>query len=167
MAYEKQTWSTGDVITAEKLNHMEDGINEYLDVHYAFKRTDTVENGTHNYSDFECITHDVEIADIYAALQAGRAIRFHVVGTTEYPDTTQEPSVDHIEFLSYEWSEIPYNVGGFSLYALVVNLGMSQVISNNNALPGISLAYKSLSLGTYQQPTLEMSSTLRFIIDNN
>lgn len=26
MAYEKQTWVTGDTITAEKLNHMEDGI---------------------------------------------------------------------------------------------------------------------------------------------
>ena len=26
MAYSKQTWVTGDVITAEKLNHMEDGI---------------------------------------------------------------------------------------------------------------------------------------------
>ena len=26
MAYEKQTWNTGDVISAEKLNHMEDGI---------------------------------------------------------------------------------------------------------------------------------------------
>lgn len=26
MSYEKQTWATGDVITAEKLNHMEDGI---------------------------------------------------------------------------------------------------------------------------------------------
>jgi len=26
MAYEKQTWNTGDVITAQKLNHMEDGI---------------------------------------------------------------------------------------------------------------------------------------------
>lgn len=26
MAYEKQTWSKGDTITAEKLNHMEDGI---------------------------------------------------------------------------------------------------------------------------------------------
>ena len=24
--YEKQTWNTGDVITEEKLNHMEDGI---------------------------------------------------------------------------------------------------------------------------------------------
>ena len=26
MSYEKQTWTTGDTITAEKLNHMEDGI---------------------------------------------------------------------------------------------------------------------------------------------
>ena len=26
MSYEKQTWANGDVITAEKLNHMEDGI---------------------------------------------------------------------------------------------------------------------------------------------
>lgn len=26
MAYEKQTWDTGDVITAEKLNHIEAGI---------------------------------------------------------------------------------------------------------------------------------------------
>lgn len=26
MAYEKQTWECGDTITAEKLNHMEDGI---------------------------------------------------------------------------------------------------------------------------------------------
>lgn len=26
MAYEKQTWQTGDVITADKLNHIEDGI---------------------------------------------------------------------------------------------------------------------------------------------
>ena len=27
MAYEKQTWVNGDIITAEKLNHMEDGIS--------------------------------------------------------------------------------------------------------------------------------------------
>lgn len=26
MAYEKQTWETGELITADKLNHMEDGI---------------------------------------------------------------------------------------------------------------------------------------------
>ena len=28
MSYEKQTWKTGDIITAPKLNHMEDGIAE-------------------------------------------------------------------------------------------------------------------------------------------
>lgn len=26
MSYEKQTWNCGDVVTADKLNHMEDGI---------------------------------------------------------------------------------------------------------------------------------------------
>lgn len=35
MAYEKQTWTTGEVITQEKLNHMEDGIaNAGGDVEY-------------------------------------------------------------------------------------------------------------------------------------
>ena len=28
MSYEKQTWNTGDIITAEKLNHIENGISE-------------------------------------------------------------------------------------------------------------------------------------------
>lgn len=30
MSYEKQTWETGDVITAAKLNNMEDGIDDKL-----------------------------------------------------------------------------------------------------------------------------------------
>ena len=28
MAYEKQTWVCGETITADKLNHMEDGIEQ-------------------------------------------------------------------------------------------------------------------------------------------
>jgi hypothetical protein len=34
MAYEPQEWSAGDVITAEKLNHIEDGIvnSEVLEI---------------------------------------------------------------------------------------------------------------------------------------
>ena len=28
MSYTKQTWETGDTITAEKLNHIEDGIDD-------------------------------------------------------------------------------------------------------------------------------------------
>ena len=30
MSYEKQTWKTGDTITADKLNHIEDGISTYM-----------------------------------------------------------------------------------------------------------------------------------------
>lgn len=32
MSYTKQTWATGDTITAAKLNHMEDGIAGALDI---------------------------------------------------------------------------------------------------------------------------------------
>ena len=32
MSYEKQTWTTGDIITAEKLNHMENGIENGSDI---------------------------------------------------------------------------------------------------------------------------------------
>lgn len=28
MSYEKTTWQPGDVITSEKLNHLEDGVGE-------------------------------------------------------------------------------------------------------------------------------------------
>ena len=32
MAYEKQTWNSGDIITADKLNHIEDGISNMLPI---------------------------------------------------------------------------------------------------------------------------------------
>lgn len=49
MAYEKQTWTTGEVITQEKLNHMEDGIKDAYELP-AVTETDNgkvlgVENG--------------------------------------------------------------------------------------------------------------------------
>lgn len=49
MAYEKQTWTTGEVITQEKLNHMEDGIENAYELP-AVTETDNgkvlgVENG--------------------------------------------------------------------------------------------------------------------------
>lgn len=31
MAYEPTTWACGDIVTAEKLNNIEDGIQEALD----------------------------------------------------------------------------------------------------------------------------------------
>lgn len=43
MSYEKYTWQTGEVITADKLNHMEEGIkNSYITVFDAeFRESDT------------------------------------------------------------------------------------------------------------------------------
>lgn len=62
MAYEKQTWANGDVITAEKLNHMEDGIEDAYELP-AVTETDNgkvlgVENGQFGLVD------GVEIVDV-------------------------------------------------------------------------------------------------------
>jgi hypothetical protein len=43
MSYSKQTWVTGDIVTAEKLNHMEDGIAE-LPYDIVIKLDDYVSN---------------------------------------------------------------------------------------------------------------------------
>ena len=40
MAYEKQTWVNGEVITAEKLNHIEDGIGSGGIVFVTFERNE-------------------------------------------------------------------------------------------------------------------------------
>ena len=40
MSYEKQTWQTGDIIAADKLNHMEDGIAGGYDI--VFTKTTSI-----------------------------------------------------------------------------------------------------------------------------
>lgn len=62
MSYEKQTWATGDVITAEKLNHMEDGIagdeaNKFI--------VNITDNGDSTYSS------DKTAKEIYEANESG------------------------------------------------------------------------------------------------
>lgn len=49
MAYVKQTWATGDVITAEKLNHMEDGIGDGIKLIHIYA-TEQYDSGTEEYS---------------------------------------------------------------------------------------------------------------------
>lgn len=64
MAYTKQTWATGDVITAEKLNHREDGVagaGGVLVVHINF-----TQDG--NYTVY---TLDKTWQEIYDALDSG------------------------------------------------------------------------------------------------
>lgn len=67
MAYVKQTWQTGEVITQEKLNHMEDGIgsNEPLIV-----------NLVNN-------TFDKTYGEVVSALNSGRYCILKVPGLSE------------------------------------------------------------------------------------
>lgn len=74
MAYEKQTWSCGETITADKLNHMEDGIMESgggstLVVNYV------EEDGS------GCSIYDKTWQEVFDALAAGK--RCIVVNTND------------------------------------------------------------------------------------
>lgn len=66
MAYEKQTWTTGEVITAEKLNHMEDGIADAGGGGSAMFYVGT--------SDPDLTTLDKTFAEIKAAYNSGQLI---------------------------------------------------------------------------------------------
>lgn len=50
MAYEKQTWITGEIITQEKLNHMEDGIENASDSGSGNYEIKVLNNGDYNTS---------------------------------------------------------------------------------------------------------------------
>ena len=71
MAYMKQTWQNGDTITAEKLNHMEDGIAEdggRFDVNV------TMEYQTDHY---EVTDFDKTVEEINTAYNEGKNIIAH------------------------------------------------------------------------------------------
>ena len=55
MSYIKQTWVTGEVITAEKLNHMEDGISAANGAHT--KTLNIVNNTSEELTFFNCIVN--------------------------------------------------------------------------------------------------------------
>ena len=67
MAYEKQTWTTGEVITQEKLNHMEDGIAEGGGVVVVNVTTTASEGGT-------VTTLDKTWQEIYDAVMSTGAV---------------------------------------------------------------------------------------------
>lgn len=70
MAYTKNNWQTGDTVTAEKLNHMESGI-ENANEPFIVTLTPTAQ-------DFSG-TMDKTVAEINAAYEAGRKIQFKVL----------------------------------------------------------------------------------------
>ena len=62
MAYEPKTWVTGEVITAEKLNHIEQGIETATTLYVTVTQEDTTYTLSHSYT------------EIYNAVTAGKNV---------------------------------------------------------------------------------------------
>lgn len=140
MAYEKQTWVTGEVITEEKLNHIEDGIeeaaqsggalivnavvqgdNDVLDKNFA-EIYEALHNGTPVYiknisevggpsEDYACVS---ELASVIAAHKYDNYYRVYAV-------TYFEGLVTGEYYLS---SPAVYSFGSSSLSGTLTKLGI-------------------------------------------
>lgn len=76
MSYTKNTWETGDVVTAAKLNNMENGIAAACQVLFVHESVDYSEDST-------TYTLDKTWQEIHDALEVGIAVLFKVNNETE------------------------------------------------------------------------------------
>ena len=93
MSYTKQTWANGDVITADKLNHIEDGINS------ANSNSNTL-LVTFTGSDYDWIG-DKTYGEILNAFESGKA----VICKKEY-EGIEDAEYTPIIYLSYSPSNL-------------------------------------------------------------
>lgn len=68
MAYTKTVWATGDIITADKLNNMEDGIEEHDPIILSAE-------GTASGTNWDFVFDDITFGDVVSAVQAGKTVR--------------------------------------------------------------------------------------------
>lgn len=101
MAYEKHTWTSGEVITAEKLNNMEDGISSNS-VLLIDESEETPTEGD--------VQLNTTFGEIYEAYIAGRPVIFDHTETSEEYQSMQVV-VDVVISVTYmkEESERPYS----------------------------------------------------------
>lgn len=77
MSYDKQTWVDGDLITAEKLNHIEDGI-----ANAGGGTASMTVNVTDTTVDDFTFTLDKTFVEIKAVMDAGGLVAFNMEGST-------------------------------------------------------------------------------------
>lgn len=104
MSYEKQTWTNGDIITAEKLNHIEDGIGSSNEKTADF----TIEQSGSNYSLSVDVNEFVNQLDqiIYSntdkCFPIGRAGTYEITFAGRYNGSMGIPHYRYIGFYSTE-----------------------------------------------------------------
>lgn len=86
MAYEKQTWTTGEVITAEKLNHMEDGIadagGDVVVVHASISQNNgvyTVNSVSHTYDEIMALVDEGKTVCANCGIASGYGTMYYVL----------------------------------------------------------------------------------------
>ena len=77
MSYEKQTWQTGDIVTADKLNHMEDGIESSGGVFCVTFNYDDEPSGEGYFTN---VTQDHTFEEAMTAYNAGKLVVFCLGG---------------------------------------------------------------------------------------
>lgn len=91
MAYEKQNWQTGEVITADKLNHMEDGIGEDS-VFIINVRGDAPDSGT----SYENVTSDKTASQIMDAYLSNKQIIVSFVENSDEASKIFMPLINYV-----------------------------------------------------------------------
>ena len=95
MAYTKQNWECGDLITADKMNHIEDGIEAASQGgggDTIFVRYDHMEEVGQNYVYY----FDKTWQEVHDALNAGKVVVTQVFSSTVVPLTVTDGGIDVI-----------------------------------------------------------------------
>lgn len=89
MGYNGTTWKTGDVITAEKLNNLEQGVENATTIIVEYEYDEKTET----------YTADAMFGDVRAAFEAGTNIFFHSTdGSDEYVTNNVVGVVTKVEY---------------------------------------------------------------------
>ena len=129
MAYSKQTWATGDTITAEKLNHMEDGIAEE-------------ENSTADlkiYLDTTQMTLSMvgkSFDDLYDAIDSGEFINVFSVTPNESggKEIIKSYHVSCISHEEYDVVNVVVNTGNASLGLFLKSTGTGYITIGSSTI---------------------------------
>lgn len=97
MSYEKHTWETGEVITAEKLNNIEEGIDESVVI---FSSTFSGSSGSNKYY-FDLVITEDKLNDINTKLLNNS----HLIIGVDYESPGQPSNIKNRQyFTDYQYS---------------------------------------------------------------
>ena len=130
MSYTKQTWETGDIITAEKLNHIENGVQD-INMSYTkhtwennevitAEKLNNIEGGIENSgSGYKNITQlEIPITGISGPPESGELVVMYVSNRIYYDENDEQYIADVFEQTETDTLIIPFIDG----YDTIVDL---------------------------------------------